>query len=104
MTQAMSLQVGLKGVFLKEAPSYDELLLQLRWMTAHVASTFLRSGAEAKSSLIWDLTGFPEWCQSMKAGRARDSSRYGLYDAPLTSAWCLSVTGPTCTSRSAWVR
>jgi hypothetical protein len=33
--------VGLKGVFLKEAPSYDELLLQLRWVTSHVATTSL---------------------------------------------------------------
>ena len=34
-------KVGLKGVFLKDGPSFDELVLQIKWATAHVASTFL---------------------------------------------------------------
>ena len=58
--------VGLKGVFLKDGPSYDELLLQLRWASAHVASTFLP--ANDSRTMMWDLTGFPEWVCSLKAG------------------------------------
>ena len=39
--------VGLKGVFFKDNPSYDELVLQIRWATAHCASTFLPTGGDA---------------------------------------------------------
>ena len=60
-------QVGLKGVFLKDGPSYDELLLQLRWATEQVASTFL--SANDATMVVWDLTGFPEWvcCEKVRA-------------------------------------
>jgi hypothetical protein len=59
--------VGLKGVFLKDGPSYDELVLQLRWANAHVATTFLP--ADDFRTMMWDLcTSFPEWVCSIKAG------------------------------------
>lgn len=58
--------VGLKGVFLKDGPSYDELVLQQRWATAHVASTFLP--ADDFRTCMWDLTGFPTWTCSLKKG------------------------------------
>ena len=59
-------RVGLKGVFYKDGPSFEELLLQLRWAAGHVASTFLPEGdAQTK---IWDLTGFPEWVCLDKVG------------------------------------
>ena len=58
--------VGLKGVFLKEGPSFDELVLQQRWAAAHVASTFL--APNDFRTLVWDITGFPEWVSSLKAG------------------------------------
>jgi hypothetical protein len=47
--------VGLKGVFLKDGPSYDELLLQLRWATANVQSRLLPAG-DART-MMFDLTG-----------------------------------------------
>jgi len=59
-------QVGLKGVFLKDGPSYDELVLQLRWATAQILPTFLPPHDAAMK--MWDLTGFPEWVCSLKAG------------------------------------
>jgi len=59
-------QVGLKGVFLKEVPNFDELVLQMRWSAAHVASTFLQHNDFR--TMMWDLTGFPEWRSSLKAG------------------------------------
>jgi hypothetical protein len=58
--------VGLKGLFLKDGPSFDELVLQQRWATAHVASTFLPTND--LRPMMWDLTGFPEWVCSLKAG------------------------------------
>jgi len=59
-------RVGLKGVFLKDAPSYDELLLQLRWATAQIGCSFLP--ANDSRMMVWDLTGFPEWVCAIKAG------------------------------------
>lgn len=38
----------------------------MRWATAHVASTFLP--ANDFRTMMWDLTGFPEWVCSLKAG------------------------------------
>lgn len=58
--------VGLKGLFLKEKPSYDELLQQLRWATARVASAFLPPSDSR--TMMWDLTGYPEWVCALKAG------------------------------------
>mmetsp|Transcript_22817 Transcript_22817/g.37810 ORF Transcript_22817/g.37810 Transcript_22817/m.37810 type:complete len:400 (+) Transcript_22817:50-1249(+) len=58
--------VGLKGVFLKDGPSYDELVLQMRWATAHVESTFLPPSDFR--TMLWDLTGFPDWICSLKVG------------------------------------
>ena len=58
--------VGLKGVFLKDGPSFDELLLQMRWATANVGSTFLPAGDA--STCMWDLTSFPAWVCSQKVG------------------------------------
>ena len=59
-------KVGLKGVFLKDGPSYEELLVQMRWATAHVSTTFLP--ANDFRTMMWDLTGFPTWVSSIKAG------------------------------------
>ena len=58
--------VGLKGLFLKERPSYDELQQQLRWATARVASAFLPPSDSR--TMMWDLTGYPEWVCALKAG------------------------------------
>ena len=58
--------VGLKGVFFKDGPSYEELVLQQQWSTAQVISTFLP--ADDHRTMMWDLTGFPRWTCSLKAG------------------------------------
>jgi len=60
-------RVGLKGVFFRDGPSFDELLLQLRWATDSVASTFLPP-ADCRTTM-WDLySSFPEWVRLDKAG------------------------------------
>ena len=59
-------QVLLKGLFLKDGPSFEELVLQMRWAAAHVASTILPAGSFR--ALMWDLTSFPEWTCSEKVG------------------------------------
>ena len=58
--------VGLKGVFYKDGPSFDELLLQLRWARSNVQSEFLP--ASDSRTRMWDLTGFPEWVCLDKVG------------------------------------
>jgi len=58
--------VGLKGVFYKDRPSFEELLLQVRWASANVQTTFLPAG-DVKTKL-WDLTGFPNWVCCEKVG------------------------------------
>lgn len=60
-------RVGLKGVFFRDGPSFDELLLQLRWATDSVASTFLPP-ADCRTTM-WDIfSSFPEWVRLDKAG------------------------------------
>ena len=58
--------VGIKGVFLKDAPSFEELIVQLRWATANVQSAFL--AVSDCQSRMWDLTSFPEWACLEKVG------------------------------------
>ena len=58
--------VGLKGVFYKDGPSFEELLVQLRWATSNVQSQFLPAGD--CQTRIWDLTGLPEWVCLEKVG------------------------------------
>jgi len=59
-------QIGLKGVFYKEGPSFEELLVQMRWATESVEREILPPG-DAQTKL-WDLTGFPEWSCCEKVG------------------------------------
>ena len=63
--------VGLRGVFYKDGPSYEELLLQLQWATSMVEAHFLLPSAPTAAPptpKLWDLTGFPEWACLEKVG------------------------------------
>ena len=47
-------KIGLKGVFYKDGPSFEELLVQIRWATANVQSEFLpASGGEQTKMCTW---------------------------------------------------
>ena len=58
--------VGLKGLFYKDGPSYEELVVQQKWSTSMIESTFLP--ADDFRTCMWDLTCFPQWLCSLKAG------------------------------------
>ena len=86
--------VGLKGVFLKDGPSYDELVLQMRWTTGQIASTLLPPNDFR--TMMWDLTSFPEWTSSLKAGANayQPLERGSLLDGAAASALRARAASP----------
>lgn len=62
--------VALRGLFYKDSPSFEELLLQLRWATSCIECDFLKpsDAPGPPTPKLWDLTGFPEWVCLDKVG------------------------------------